>query len=84
MIKAVDASTLRGHMKAVLEEIEGKRDFMLVMRKSKPVGAILNIDFLEDLLARTSPEYLRSIRAAREDAKRGRLQTHADLFGRVG
>ncbi|HJT20844.1 MAG TPA: hypothetical protein VJ746_10265 [Nitrospira sp.] len=38
--------------------------------------------FLEDLLAATSPEYLRSIREARRDHKAGRVKSHREVFGR--
>jgi hypothetical protein len=38
--------------------------------------------FLEDLIAATSPEYLRSIREARRDHKAGRVKSHAEVFGR--
>jgi hypothetical protein len=38
--------------------------------------------FLEDLLASTSPEYLKSIREARRDYKAGRIKTHEEVFGR--
>ena len=37
--------------------------------------------FLEELLATTSPEYLRSIREARSDNKAGRVKTHDKVFG---
>ena len=37
--------------------------------------------FLEDLLAATSPEYLRSIREARADYKAGRVRSHDEVFG---
>ena len=37
--------------------------------------------FLEDLLAATSPEYLRSIRDARADYKAGRVKSHNEVFG---
>jgi hypothetical protein len=37
--------------------------------------------FLEDLLAATSPEYLRSIRDARADYKSGRIKSHEEVFG---
>jgi hypothetical protein len=37
--------------------------------------------FLEDLLAATSPEYLDSIREAREDYEAGRVKEHAEVFG---
>ena len=38
--------------------------------------------FLEDLLAATSPEYLKSIREARRDYKAGRMKTHEEVFRR--
>ena len=46
------------------------------MKKEKRDG------FLEDLLASTSPEYLRSIKEARADYKAGRVQSHEEVFGR--
>ncbi len=36
--------------------------------------------FLEDLLASTSPEYLKSIKEARADYKAGRIKTHEEVF----
>ena len=38
--------------------------------------------FLEDLIAATSPEYLRSIREARRDCKAGKVKSHEEVFGR--
>ena len=38
--------------------------------------------FLEELIAVASPEYLESIRDARDDYKAGRTQTHEEIFGR--
>ena len=38
--------------------------------------------FLENLLAATSPEYLRSIREARTDYKARRVKTHEEVFGK--
>jgi hypothetical protein len=37
--------------------------------------------FLEDLLASTAPDYLKSIKEARNDYESGRVQSHADIFG---
>jgi hypothetical protein len=37
--------------------------------------------FLEDLLAATSPDYLKSIRQARADYKAGRMKSHREVFG---
>jgi len=36
---------------------------------------------LEDLLAATSPEYLKSIKQARADYKAGRVESHREAFG---
>ncbi|MFH1242663.1 MAG: hypothetical protein V1689_09920 [Pseudomonadota bacterium] len=36
--------------------------------------------FLEDLLASTSPEYLMSIKEARDDYKAGRTKAHNEVF----
>jgi hypothetical protein len=38
--------------------------------------------FLEDLLAATSPEYLKSIREARADYKARMVKTHGGVFGK--
>ena len=38
--------------------------------------------FLEDLLASTSPEYVASIKEAREQYKSRRVKTHKEVFGR--
>jgi hypothetical protein len=38
--------------------------------------------FLEDLMAATSPEYLKSIREARADYKAKRTKTHGEVFGK--
>ncbi len=37
--------------------------------------------FLEDLLAATSPAYLKSIKEARADHKAGRVRAHQEVFG---
>lgn len=37
--------------------------------------------FLENLLASTSPEYLKSIKEARADYEAGRVKTHQAVFG---
>jgi hypothetical protein len=39
-------------------------------------------DFLENLIASTSPEYLASIREARADYKARRVKMHEDVFGK--
>lgn len=38
--------------------------------------------FLEDLLAATSPDYLKSIQEARADYKAKRVKRHEEVFGK--
>ena len=38
--------------------------------------------FLENLLASTSPEYLKSIKEARADYKAKRVKRHEEVFGK--
>jgi len=38
-------------------------------------------EFIEDLLAATSPEYLKSIREARNDRKAGRVKALEEVLG---
>jgi len=83
MIRTVESSTLRAHLADVMREVEAKQDFVLVTRKDKPVSVVANLDFFEDLLALASPAYRKSIREAREDFRRGRTFTHAEVFGRL-
>ena len=84
MIKAVDASTLRNHLADAVKEVVAKRDYLLVTRRDKPVAALVDLDFFEDLLALTSKEYVKSIREARRDYKDGRVFTHRQAFGDIG
>jgi len=68
----------------VIREVTLKKDYVLVTRKSRPVAALVNLDFLEDLLALSSPAYPDSIRKARRDWKAGNVSCHMELFGRKG
>ena len=57
------------------------------LSRQEIIGAIKSMkkkdqtDFLEELLAATSPEYLASIKNARADYKAGRVKTHDEVFG---
>jgi hypothetical protein len=59
----------------------------LTISPAQIISAVKNMEkeqqesFVEDLLAATSPEYLASIREAREDYKAGRVYTHEEVFG---
>jgi hypothetical protein len=58
------------------------------LSRQEIIGAVKSMnkrnrdDFLEELLATTSPEYLESIKDARADYKAGHVKTHQPLFDR--
>ncbi len=51
-----------------------------IIRAVKGMTKTARLAFLEDLIAATSPEYLRSIRSARRDYKSSRVRSHAEVF----
>ncbi len=83
MPKIVKATTLRDHLADVLKEISKGKDYFIVTKKGRPVSALVNLDFFEDLLAATNPEYLKSIKEARADYKAGRIFSHEEIFGEL-
>lgn len=83
MIKTVESTTLRNHLADVISEVSQKKDYMLITKKNKPISAIVNLDFFEDLLALSSKEYLESIKKAREDYKHGKVCSHEEVFGKI-
>lgn len=82
MVKTIPSSTLREHLSDVLKETATKKkSYFIVTKKSKPNSVIVNIDFFEDLLTATSPKYLKSIKDARSQYKKGEVFSHKDVFG---
>jgi hypothetical protein len=64
--------------KAITMEVEPEKIIEAVRNMKKKERD----SFLEDLLAATSPEYLKSIRDARDDYSAGRVRSHEEVFGR--
>lgn len=52
-----------------------------IIKSVKMMSAEERDDFLEELLAATSPEYLKRIKEARNDYKAGRVKKHSEVFG---
>jgi hypothetical protein len=66
--------------------IEGFKVLEIGLTQEQIINAVLRMkmrarqEFIEDLLAATSPDYLRSIREARSDRKAGRVKTMREIF----
>ena len=83
MTQYISTATLRSNLADAVKSVASRNPFLVVTKKHRPVSALVNIDFFEDLLARASPEYLKSIRQAREDYRKGRVHSHHEIFGRL-
>ena len=79
----VPTTSLRNNLSDVLETVAKRKDFLLVTKRNSPISAIVNLDFFEDLLALTNKKYLDSIKKAREDYKKGKVFSHAEVFGKL-
>lgn len=79
----VSATILRNHLADTLKEVEEKSDYFLVAKKGRITSAIVNIDFFEDLVALSNKDYLKSIKKARDEYKKGDFLSHEEVFGNI-
>lgn len=77
--KTVSASDLRTKLADTLEAAN-KDNIVIVTRRGKKERAIIDLDKLEDLLAASDPDYLRTIREARESKE---YFSHEEVFGNL-
>jgi len=83
MTNLIQSSTLRDNLSKTLDSVKKKTDYVLVTKKGKPQAALVNLDFFEDLLALASPRYLKSIKMARAEIKKGLFYSHNEVFGEL-
>lgn len=79
----VSSTVLRNNLADALLEVDKKKDYLLVAKKGKITGALVNIDLFEDLLAMANKDYLKSIKKARKEYKKGDIFTHNEVFGEI-
>lgn len=80
--KTITVSRLRNNLAAALNTIN-KEDVLIVTRRGKTEHAIMDLDKLEDLLAASDPEYLKSIKKARAEYKKGEVFSLDEAFGNI-
>ena len=83
MSTLIQASTLRSNLAKVLDSVDTRKDYLLVTKKGKPQAALVNLDFFENLLALASHKYLKSIKDARMQIKKGLFYSHEEVFGEL-
>jgi prevent-host-death family protein len=79
MYKTVRSTTLRENLREILDSLS-KGENYLVTKRGKPVGGIVNPSLFEDLLALSSPSYLKSIKESREQYKKGQYYTLEEVL----
>lgn len=80
--KTITASNLRSNLATALNAVS-KDDVLIVTRRGKKERAIVDIDKYEDLLAASDPQYLKTIKKAREDYKKGNVVSFNQAFGNL-
>lgn len=78
-IKTISSTKLRNNLADALDSLS-IGDVLVVNRRGKTEKAIIDLDMLEDLLAASNPEYLKSIKKARESDE---MFTHEEVFGNL-
>jgi prevent-host-death family protein len=77
--KTISASDLRTNLSDALDAVSDD-DILIVTRRGKKERAIVDLDKLEDLLAANDPNYLASIKDARDSTE---YFSHQEVFGRL-
>lgn len=77
--KTLTVSELRGNLADALDAVNND-EVLIVTRRGKKERAIIDLDSLEDLLAASNPEYLKTIKEARESND---YFSHDEVFGDI-
>ena len=79
----ITVSTLRSNLANVIKEVKTKKDYFLIGKRGKIESALVDVDLFEDLLELSNKDYLKSIKQARQDVKRGNFVTLEEAFGEI-
>lgn len=79
MYKTIRSTSLRENLSEILESVE-KGDKFLITKHGQPVAGVVDFGLFEDLLALSSPKYVRSIKEARDQIKKGQVYSHEEVF----
>lgn len=80
--KTIDSTDLRNNLSSTIDAVTSGQT-LIVKKRGKEQVAIIDIDTYEDLLEASNPEYLKSIKKAREEYKKGEVFSLEDVFGDI-
>jgi PHD/YefM family antitoxin component YafN of YafNO toxin-antitoxin module len=75
--KSIKTTTLRDNFAVATAQVQNDQ-FLVITKNNRPVSALVDIDYFEDLLTVTNPKIIKSIEEARASKKR---YTHEEVFG---
>ena len=78
-VKVIDATVLRANLGDVISEAK-KGNIIEIRRRGKGEVAMIDLDLFEDWLAAQDPEYIKSIKQARNDAAAGKTVGFEDVY----
>jgi len=79
----IKSTTLRNNLSSALKSVEDNKDYLLISKRGKLTSAIVDIDLFEDMLEMSNKDYLKSIKEARAQVKKGDTFTHEEVFGEI-
>lgn len=83
MTITIPVATLRNNLADVLDEVLNKKKTMIITKKGKAVAGIVDLDLLEDMQALQSQTFVKSIKKARIEYKKGQYKTLDEVFGEI-
>ncbi len=81
-IKVIDATVLRANLGEAINEVK-KGNILEVRRRGKGEVALVDLAMLEDWLVVQDPEYVASIKQAREEASKGKTIPFETVYREV-
>lgn len=81
--QVITATQFKNRAGQVYDEVAKRRGVKLIRRHKAVKHAIINADYLEDLLEASDPQYLKSIAKARKEVAEGKIYRHEEVFGEL-
>ena len=71
--KIINATKLRKNIASVLDAVSEDDPIYIISRNGQQKHAIVDLDYLEDLMVASNPQYLKEIAEARRQAQAGQV-----------
>lgn len=81
-IKIIDSSVLRANLGDAIDEVK-KGVVLEVRRHGRGEVAMIDLELFEDWLATQNPDYIKSIKEARKQAKQGKTIPFENVYREV-